>query len=164
MAIMNKNVTVGISDMALSANPDDLIITYSLGSCLGVTVFDAEAGVGGMVHCQLPNCTTEDKSRAISNPAMFVDTGVSLLFQKFFELGGSRSRMIVKAAGCAAILDQNGFFRIGERNFTLFRKLLWKNNILLKGSETGGDVSRTLVLEMSTGRTLIRSKGEEREI
>lgn len=159
-----KNITVGISDMALSTKADDLIITYSLGSCLGVTVFDPEACVGGMVHCQLPNCSTEDKSKAISNPAMFVDTGVSLLFQKFFEAGGNRSRMIVKAAGCAAILDQNGFFRIGERNFTLFRKLLWKNNILLKGSETGGDVSRTLVLEMSTGRTLIRSKGAEREI
>ncbi|MDR2727926.1 MAG: chemotaxis protein CheD [Chitinispirillales bacterium] len=159
-----KNITVGISDMALSTKADDLIITYSLGSCLGVTVFDPEACVGGMVHCQLPNCSTEDKSKAVSNPAMFVDTGVSLLFQKFFEAGGSRSRMIVKAAGCAAILDQNGFFRIGERNFTLFRKLLWKNNILLKGSETGGDISRTLVLEMSTGRTLIRSKGAEREI
>jgi len=163
--MMNKsNVTVGISDMAISTKPDDLVITYSLGSCLGVTVFDPETRVGGMVHCQLPNCTTEDKSKAISNPAIFVDTGVSLLFQKFFEVGGSRSRMIVKAAGCAAILDQNGFFRIGERNFTLFRKLLWKNNILLKGSETGGDISRTLVLEMATGRTLIRSKGEEREI
>ncbi|MDR0307229.1 MAG: chemotaxis protein CheD [Chitinispirillales bacterium] len=159
-----KNITVGISDMTISTKADELIITYSLGSCLGVTVYDPQTCVGGMVHCQLPNCSTEDKTKAINNPAMFVDTGVSLLFQKFFEAGGNRSRMIVKAAGCAAILDQNGFFRIGERNVTLFRKLLWKNGILLKGSETGGDISRTLVLEMATGRTLIRSKGEEREI
>jgi len=158
------NITVGISDLALSKNSGDTIITYSLGSCLGVTVFDPEACVGGMVHCQLPTCSTEDKSKASTNPAMFVDTGVTLLFQKFFELGGAKSRMIVRAAGCAAILDSNGFFRIGERNVTLFKKLLWKNGILLKGSETGGDISRTLVLDMATGRTLIRSKGEEREI
>jgi chemotaxis protein CheD len=159
-----SNITVGISDWALTKNADDTIITYSLGSCLGVTVYDAHSHVGGMVHCQLPNCSTEDKTKAIQNPAMFVDTGVSLLFQKFFEAGGNKSRMVVKAAGCAAILDQNGFFRIGERNVTLFRKLLWKNGILLNGSEVGGDVSRTLVLDMATGRTLIRSKGEEREI
>jgi len=143
---------------------EDTIITYSLGSCLGVTVYDPQKCIGGMVHCQLPSCSTEDKTKAKQNPAMFVDTGVSLLFQKFFEAGGNKSRMVVKAAGCAAILDANGFFRIGERNVTLFRKLLWKNGILLNGSEVGGDVSRTLVLDMATGRTLIRSKGEEREI
>jgi chemotaxis protein CheD len=158
------NITVGISDMALTKNVGDTIITYSLGSCLGVTVYDPGAGVGGMVHCQLPTCSTDDKTKATTNPSMFVDTGVTLLFQKFFEMGGTKSRMVVKAAGCAAILDSNGFFRIGERNVTLFKKLLWKNGILLKGSETGGDVSRTLVLDMATGRTLIRSKGEEREI
>jgi len=159
-----SNITVGISDLALSSSQGDVIITYSLGSCLGVTVFDPQTKVGGMVHCQLPSCSTEDKTKAKTNPAMFVDTGVTLLFQKFFEMGGSKARMIVKAAGCAAILDSNGFFRIGERNVTLFRKLLWKNGIILKNSEVGGDVSRTLVLEMSTGRTLIRSKGEEREL
>jgi len=158
------NITVGISDMALTKNKDDVIITYSLGSCLGVTVFDPDKCVGGMVHCQLPTCSSDDKTKATTNPAMFVDTGVTLLFQKFFEMGGSKARMLVKAAGCAAILDSNGFFRIGERNVTLFRKLLWKNNILLKGSEVGGDISRTLVLDMATGRTTIRSKGEEREI
>jgi len=158
------NITVGISDFALSNKNDDVIITYSLGSCLGVTIYDPQTCVGGMVHCQLPSCSTEDKTKARTNPAMFVDTGVSLLLQKYFELGGSKARMIVKAAGCAAILDSNGFFRIGERNFTLFRKLLWKNGILLKGSETGGDVSRTLVLNMADGRTVIRSKGEEREL
>ncbi len=148
----------------MSKKTEDTIITYSLGSCLGVTVYDAQAHVGGMVHCQLPSCSTEDKTKAIQNPAMFVDTGVSLLFQKFFDAGGHKSRMVVKAAGCAAILDANGFFRIGERNVTLFRKLLWKNGILLNGSEVGGDVSRTLVLNMATGKTFIRSKGEEREI
>jgi len=150
--------------MAITTGANDVIITYSLGSCLGVTLFDPQTRVGGMVHCQLPTCSTEDKTKAINNPAMFVDTGVTLLLQKFFGAGGAKNRMIVKAAGCAAILDSNGFFRIGERNITLFRKLLWKNSIILKGSEVGGDVSRTLVLDMATGRTLIRSKGEEREI
>jgi chemotaxis protein CheD len=150
--------------MAVTTGASDVIITYSLGSCLGVTVYDPQTKVGGMVHCQLPTCSTEDKTKAATNPAMFVDTGVSLLFKKFFEAGGSKSRTIVKAAGCAAILDSNCFFRIGERNITLFRKLLWKNGIILKGSEVGGDISRTLVLDMASGRTLIRSKGEEREI
>lgn len=152
--------TVGISEMIVTDNPEEKLITYSLGSCLGVTVYDALNNVGGMIHCMLP-LSSIDSDKAKTTPEMFVDIGVPALFEEFFQLGGDRSQMIVKAAGCAQMFDPKGLFNIGSRNFTLLRKLLWKNGILLKAQDVGGSVSRTLSLEISTGRTVVKSQGVE---
>ena len=46
--------TVGIAEVQLSNRSDVELITHALGSCLGVTIHDADAGVGGMIHIQLP--------------------------------------------------------------------------------------------------------------
>jgi chemotaxis protein CheD len=43
-------VVVGISDYQTSNRTDDVIITYSLGSCIGLTVYDPVTKVGGMIH------------------------------------------------------------------------------------------------------------------
>ena len=159
----NKTIVVGISDMAISSDPAATIITYSLGSCLGVTVYDPVSHLGGMIHCMLP-LSNIDQPRAEKTPAMFVDVGVPVLFQSFFAAGGNRSRMIVKAAGCAQLLDPKGYFKIGERNFTLLRKLLWKNGILLSANSTGGSVSRTMILHIGSGKTIIKSQGTLTEL
>ncbi|GEM_PF-1414398 len=45
--------TVGISEMIVSNDINDSIINYSLGSCLGVTIYDPVAKVGGMIHGML---------------------------------------------------------------------------------------------------------------
>ncbi len=153
-----SNLIVGISDMVISTDPSTLLTTYSLGSCLGLTVYDPVALIGGMIHCMLP-LSSLDPAKAREKPTMFVDVGVPALFAAFFKAGGSRSRMIVKAAGCAQILDPSGHFRIGERNKLVLNKLLTKNNIELTSQSTGGSVSRTMQLEISTGRTTIKSPG-----
>lgn len=153
-----SNLIVGISEMVISTEPSTVLTTYSLGSCLGLTVYDPVALIGGMIHCMLP-LSSLDPAKAREKPAMFVDVGVPALFAAFFRAGGSRSRMIVKAAGCAQILDPSGHFRIGERNFLVLNKLLTKNNIELTSQSTGGSVSRTMQLEISTGRTTIKSPG-----
>ena len=142
----------------ISTDPSTLLTTYSLGSCLGLTVYDPVALIGGMIHCMLP-LSSLDPAKAREKPTMFVDVGVPALFAAFFKAGGSRSRMIVKAAGCAQILDPSGHFRIGERNKLVLNKLLTKNNIELTSQSTGGSVSRTMQLEISTGRTTIKSPG-----
>lgn len=152
--------TVGISEMIVTDNPEEKLVTYSLGSCLGLTVYDAINKVGGMIHCMLP-LSSIDPVKAKGNPEMFVDIGVPVLLEKFFQMGGERSQMVVKAAGCSQMLDPKGLFNIGSRNFTLLRKLLWKNSILLKAQDIGGSVSRTLSLEILTGRTVVKSQGVE---
>ena len=155
--------SVGISDFKVSGDPEDVIITYSLGSCVGLTLYDPVAGVGGMVHCMLP-LSRVNPEKAQLNPAMFTDTGVQLLIQSVYDQGAKRDRLIAKVAGGAQLLDHKHIFRIGERNYTVLRKVLWKNNILIKSEEVGGAKSRTMLLYMKDGRTTIKNKGQEVEL
>ncbi|MDR0869067.1 MAG: chemotaxis protein CheD [Planctomycetota bacterium] len=151
--------TVGISDIYVSQDPEDVIVTYSLGSCVGVTMYDPRAKVGGLVHCMLP-LSKDNPDKASANPAMFVDTGVSLLLQKVYDLGARRENLEVKVAGGASPLKDVTVFQIGQRNYTVLRKLLWKNNILIANEEVGGAVPRTMYLYMKDGRTEIGSGGK----
>jgi len=100
--------------------------------------------------------------KAESNPFMFVDTGVRLLFKEMYTFGGEKNRMKVKAVGCSQPADKNELFKIGERNYTILRKLLWKNSILIEAEDIGGTISRTVFFEVSSGRTVIASNGNER--
>jgi len=155
--------TVGISDLYVSDNKDDIIVTYSLGSCIGVTVYDPVVHVGALIHCMLPlSKMYPDKSN--TNPYMFVDTGVTQMLQAVYDLGAKRDRLIVKVAGGASLLDKKRMFRIGERNFSVTRKVLWKNNLLIAAEDVGGSKSRTVILNMDTGKTTIKNKGQEVEL
>jgi len=155
--------TVGISDHFVTDNQEDVLITYSLGSCIGVTVYDPIAHVGGMIHCMLPlSKMYPDKSS--QNPFMFIDTGLTKLLQEVYDRGAKSDRLIIKIAGGASLLDKTRMFRIGERNYAVTRKILWKNNLLISSEEVGGSKSRTLMLYMGTGKTTIKNKGLEVEL
>ena len=154
---------VDIADMIVSNNPDDVLVTYSLGSCIGVTLYDPNAGVGGMIHCMLP-MSKIDLAKAEAKPAMFVDAGMPKLLQAVFDLGAQRKNLICKVAGGASLLDDRKMFRIGERNYTVLRKMLWKNEILIKAEDVGGHIARTVYLYMDTGKTTVKSNGTEVEL
>ncbi len=154
---------VGIGAMATSRDPNDVITTYSLGSCIGLTLYDPVARVGGMVHTMLPLSKMEPEKAKVK-PEMFTDTGVMRLLQHLLDMGAKKARLEAKIAGASTLLDDKKMFRIGERNYAVVRKLLWKNEIMIKGEECGGSKSRTLVLYMADGRTVIRSQRQEVEI
>jgi len=154
---------VGISEMIVSDNPEDLIITYSLGSCVGLTLYEPRLRIGGLIHCMLP-LSKIDPARALERPCMFTDTGVPLLLTTLIGMGAEKRNLIAKVAGAASLLDNNGSFNIGERNQVILRKLLWKNQILIQGEETGGTKARTMSLNMENGVTLLRSGGVEYEL
>jgi len=149
--------------MAVSSDPNVTLVTYSLGSCLGVTAYDPALKIGGMVHCMLP-LSRADKAKAQANPLMFVDSGVGQLLTKLFEMGVDKNRLEIKAAGASCILDSKGVFKIGERNYTVFRKVLWKNKLMIAAEDVGGNKSRTVRLELATGRVTINSKGNTVEL
>ena len=135
-----------------------MVVTHALGSCLGLVVFDPAVKVGGLLHAMLPlSSINPEKARA--NPAMFVDTGVPLLFNALYEKGAVKSRLVVKAAGCGNPMGKNEVFKIGERNYTVLKKLLWKNNILLEAEDVGGMVSRTIHFDVSSGQVVLSSGG-----
>jgi chemotaxis protein CheD len=152
------NLIVGIADMKVTNDPEVVLITYSLGSCIGVTIYDPLARVGGLLHFMLPDSAI-DKEKAKKTPGMFADSGIPLLFREAYRLGAEKRRLQVKLAGGAQILDDSGFFNIGKRNYMALRKIFWMNNVLITSEEVGGDVNRTLSLELATGRVYVKTSG-----
>lgn len=147
--------TVGISDMKVSEDETDILVTHSLGSCIGLSLYDPEIRVGGLVHCMMP-VSKLDPVKAAANPLMYTDTGVTALLKALFDRGANRKRLIVSVAGAASLLDDKGIFKIGEKNYAILRKILWKNDILISEEDVGGNIVRTMYLYMSTGETLIK--------
>jgi len=156
---VDGRIVVGVADLAVTADPSAEVITYALGSCIGVTVYDPIAKIAGMLHFMLPSSSTSEE-KAASNPAMFADTGVPLLFKTCYELGAEKSRLVVCAAGGAEVLADDGHFKIGSRNRTILRKIFWKNSILLAADDTGGNQSRTLSINATNGAVIVRHKGQ----
>lgn len=147
---------VGLGEMKVSNKPDDLLITYSLGSCIGLSLYDPIQRVGGLIHCMVPLSSTSPE-KAASQPCMFTDTGVVVLLKEMFSLGAARSHLVANVAGGAVINEGMGKYNIGKRNYVILKKLLWKNDILISNEAVGGSVVRTMQLQMSTGKTHIKT-------
>ncbi len=153
------NIIVGVGDMKVSNNPQAVLATYSLGSCIGVAIYDHTAKVGGLLHYMLPESSL-DAAKAKKNPYMFGDSGIPLLFKSTYRLGAKKNRMKVMVLGGAQILDQNGLFNIGKRNHTIVRKMFWKNNVMVNYEAVGGTVNRTIKLAVDSGEAWLKVSGE----
>ncbi len=149
--------------MKVTNDPTATLVTYALGSCIGVVAYDPTRKVGGMLHYMLPlSRTSPDKAK--ENPAMFGDTGIPALFKKMYELGSSKKDMVVKVAGGATFMGDDKLFNIGKRNYAVLRKLFWKNGVIIAAEEVGGTRSRTVRLHLADGRVVISGGGEENEL
>lgn len=151
-------VVVGVGDGRVSRDPDAVLVTYALGSCIALAVHDPASGAGGMAHFMLPESSL-DPAKAAANPWMFADTAIPLLFLRLAELGVQKRRLVVRAAGGAQVMDDNGIFNIGKRNCLAMRKILWKAGVMLREEATGGVVSRSVRLEIGSGKFWLRSTG-----
>ncbi|HAR61840.1 MAG: chemotaxis protein CheD [Candidatus Margulisiibacteriota bacterium] len=156
---MNQ-VIVDIGDLKVSGKIDEVLITYSLGSCIGLMLYDPVARVGGMVHSMLP-LSKIDYVKAQKMPGMFADTGIVLLLQELFNMGAKRKNIVAKIAGAASILDEKKLFNIGDRNYEIAQKILQKNSIFIVSEDVKGTVSRTVSLYIADGKTVVRSSGKE---
>ena len=160
MQLEDARILVGIGELKVLKDTRGFIITHALGSCIGITIYDATAKVGGMLHAQLPAAAT-NPARAQNEPAVFVDLGVPLLFKTAMSLGAEKRRLRVAVAGGAAVgACATDLFQIGARNLTVMRKLFWMNGVLIKGEDSGGTKPRTMALDLTTGETWIESEGK----
>lgn len=145
-----------IADMAISKEPGSKIVTYSLGSCIGLAIYDPVVKVGGILHFMLPDSTI-DPEKAKEKPGMFADTGIPLLFKSAYKYGLDKKRTRVVVVGGSQVLDSSGTFNIGKRNYAALRKIFWKNKVMIDAEDVGGNMSRTFFLELDTGKTWIRN-------
>lgn len=161
--MVKTRVVIDISDAKVSDNPGDVLVTYSLGSCIGVCLYDPGTHTGGMLHYQLPT-STMDPSRAQSKPFMFADTGMKLLVDKLLSMGANKKRLQVRLAGGASMATGPQGFDIGKRNYLAIRKILWSHGLIINAEDVGGSSARNLYLDMGDGTVTVRSSGLEKTL
>jgi chemotaxis protein CheD len=158
-----RRIIVNVSDAKVSADPSDVLVTYSLGSCIGVCLYDPVTSIGGMLHYQLPD-SKMDTERAQKKPFMFADTGMKIIIGRLIEMGAKKTRMQVKVAGGAAMDSGPKGFDIGKRNHLALRKIMWKNGMFIDSEDVGGFSPRNLYMNMVDGSITVRSNGLERKL
>ena len=155
---MNDKITVGIADMKI-AQGSGILITYALGSCIGLCFHDPRLKLGALLHIMLPlNMETGRK-----NPMKYADTGIRETLRQLEAKGASKSRMTVKIAGGAKMFEVNGgnLGNIGQRNIESVHLILRKEGIRLMAEDVGGTVARTLLFDVNSGLACIRSYGRK---
>ena len=153
----NTGVVVGVADMAIAKEGQGHLVTYALGSCIGLSAYDPVARVGGLLHFMLPQPAEQADPKALK-PFMFATTGIPLLMRRLVEAGARQSRCLLCAAGGAEILEGAATMAIGKRNRTMLRKVLWKMGLALVAEQSGGSIARTMTLGLSTGEVRIKSR------
>lgn len=157
-----RKVVVGIADFAVSNNQNIVLTTYSLGSCLGIAVYDPIAKAGGLLHIMLPDSSISPE-KAVVQPAMFVDTGIPALFRAAYELKADKHRMLIYVAGGAQIMDDKGYFNIGKRNYDALISLFGRHGLRIEAEQVGGMVNRTMSLNLETGHVTLKVSGQPAE-
>jgi chemotaxis protein CheD len=161
--MVKQRVIVSVSDAKVSKSPDDLLVTYSLGSCIGVCLYDSGSHIGGMLHYQLPESSL-DATKAQAHPFMFADTGMALLLQALASIGLDRKRVRMKVAGGAGMAQGPSGFDIGKRNFLAIRKIAWQQRLFIDAEDVGGTSPRSLYMDMANGSVTVKTNGSERTL
>ncbi|MDR0518784.1 MAG: chemotaxis protein CheD [Clostridiales Family XIII bacterium] len=162
---MCEQRVVGISDRSVSAAPDE-IVTFALGSCVGVALYDEAARIGGLAHIMLPDSSLR-VSHGSRKPALsaadrmkFADTGVEDMVAEMSSRGASVGRMKAKIAGGAnmfGISDSSALGSIGGRNVHSVRAALGRLGIPIVAEDVGSDFGRTMFLDLATGKVRVKS-------
>jgi chemotaxis protein CheD len=153
-----KNLIVGVSDCLVSDEADATLVTYALGSCIAVSAYDPARRSGAMLHFMLPDSNL-DQNKAKLNPYMFADSGIQTLLRLVSQRGSNPRKCTWRVVGGAQVLDGHGTFQIGKRNYLAAKKLLWKEGLLVAAEAVGGDVSRTVRLDLASDDFWIREGG-----
>ena len=154
-----ERVKVGIAEYEVTTE-DATLTTSGLGSCLGVALYDPEAGVAGLVHVMLPSADgVEDP-----NVAKYADTGIETLLLEMERVGADRDRVCAKVAGGSDMLDfsENGS-GIGVRNMQQVEATLEEFGVPLVSQDVGGDHGRSLRLDGASGDLTVKSANDGRK-
>lgn len=160
---LTTKVIVGVGEIGTSNNPASVLTTYSLGSCIGVTIYDPVARAGGLLHTMLPDSSINTE-KARLQPAMFMDTGVPALFRAAYTFRAEKHRVQICVAGGAQFMDEGALFNIGQRNYEALVAILRAHGLKIQAEQVGGLVSRTMMLNLATGEVRLKVGGTTGEV
>lgn len=151
---MNETLTVGIAD-AKTARHNDILVTYALGSCVGVCLYDPILPLAGMVHILLP---CKDDSTSKENEYKFADSGIHRLMNQMIAQGADRSRLRAKIAGGAEMFEGAVYLQaIGARNIKAVKETLQKLHIPITAEDTGSNYGRSIWFFCENGDLKIKT-------
>lgn len=149
--------TIGIGDYIIVNNLEDRLITHALGSCVAVVFYAPKSEVGGMIHIALPKSRSKDDERI--KPAYFADIGMKMMFhhlQNKFDINLKDIKIMV--VGGAESIRKTDTFKIGPKNLEEVINILNLKGLKFDKSETGGNISRTIVMDLKTGALSVRKQ------
>ena len=154
--------TVPIGEMAASADPEEVLVAYGVGSCVVVCLYDPLVQVGGMLHAMLP--TSASGNNGSGKPSKFVDQGVPLLVDSLVALGAKARRLRAQLCGGTQMLARpasNRLPNIGRRNVEAAQQALQAAGLEVGAEATGGRAGRTVKFYTANGRVMVKSLGQE---
>lgn len=160
---MNNTIKVGIGDLNVARN-GDILVTYALGSCVGICIFDSVRKIAGMSHIMLPDSTGFNPTGA--QIYKFADLAIPALIEKMEAVGSKKICMKAKIAGGAkmfANVNNSALANIGERNVAAVKEALMKQHIPIVVEDTGANYGRTQYFTSVDGTMTIKSvnRGEK---
>jgi chemotaxis protein CheD len=161
-----RDILVGISAMAISNDPDSVLVTHDLGSCIAVGVHDPVVRIGGLLHFMLP-LSAERAPQSVFRPETYADTGVPLLFERMYALGAVKGRIRVVIAGGGVIgrsASVAAGVPIGARNHLVLRKMFWQNQVIIAAEDIGGTEARSVRVDVGTGVVTVNTQRDERRL
>lgn len=145
-----------MADWQASDDPSAVFLVPGLGSCVGLVLYDAQAGLAAMAHIMLP----QSNGNLGDRPAKFADTAVPLLVEVLEDRGAKRERLIAKAAGGAQMFrSQGNFLAVGVRNSEAVQAALEAEGVPVLASDLGGTWGRTVRFHIGTWTLQVRSPG-----
>ncbi len=166
-------IPVEMGETRVSNRTSDHIRAIGLGACVGICLFDPIAGVGAMVHVVLPHIpvmppTIQTKRPLPHLPGKCADTALPHVIGLLEQSGAVISRVRAAIVGGAQIFSQANSgssiisrLEIGPRNVVAVKAALAKAKIPLVAENVGGHCGRTVTLEVSSGRVMVRPIGAE---
>lgn len=154
---MNKEIKVGIADMKI-ARREGVLITYALGSCIGISLYDPAIKLAALLHIMLP----EAGNMSDMNVFKFADTGIQEMLRKMAAFGGVKRRYQCKIAGGAKMFDMKGaggIGNIGERNIRSVEAIMSAEQIRILKKDVGLNYARTMLVDAADGTVRIRTAG-----
>jgi len=135
----------------------DVLVTYGLGSCVAIMLYDAKVLVGGLAHILLP---TPSLAKPGASPQKFPETAIPHVLEEMAALGANPRRLTARVVGGAAMFSNmvpTGSIQMGERNLVACRKTLNAHNIPVVGEAVGGNAGRSVHFHVDTGVVSISS-------
>lgn len=157
-----SRVSIGLAEMKV-IRPPDSIITYGLGSCVGLVLYDKVTKIAGMVHIVLPNY---NKAQPSVNIAKCADTAVAALLTSMIKEGAKRPSIVAKMAGGAHMFKgaTNPLLKVGEKNVAVTKQMLKKLAIALVAEDVLGNNGRTVEFFPDSGNFVVKTLGKGEKI